>query len=72
MWPLEKEVRAGVRQTRNVKPVKYQGYLDVIGPYGKYRVPVGPWRTRKGLALRDAKAAETRHRQMQERYQQIP
>ena len=71
MWPVEKEVRAGVRQSRSSESVRYQGYLEVIGQYGRFKVPVGPWRTKRGLALRDAKGAEIRHKQMQREDQEV-
>ena len=59
-----KEVRARVQQTRKTGSgrTQYQGYLEIVGDYGPIKIPVGPWREKKGDAYADAKIAEFRHR----------
>ena len=58
------EVRARIQQTRKSDGGKtqYQGCLEIVGDYGPIKIPVGPWREKKGDAYADAKIAEFRHR----------
>lgn len=55
------EVRARVQQTRKTGRAQFQGYLEIVGDYGPIKIPVVPWRDKKGDA--DALIAEQRHRQ---------
>ena len=57
------EVRARVQQTRKTGRAQFQGYLEIVGDYGPIKIPVGPWRDKKGDAYADARIAEHRHRQ---------
>lgn len=57
-----REVRARVQQTRQSGKTQYQGYLEIVGEYGPIKIPVGPWREKKGDAYVDARIAEHRHR----------
>jgi len=50
------EVRARVQQTRKTGRAQFQGYLEIVGDYGPIKIPVVPWRDKKGDA--DARFAE--------------
>ena len=47
-----RNVRAGIQQTRKSDSGKtqYQGCLEIVGDYGPIKIPVGPWREKKGDA----------------------
>ena len=51
-----REVRARVQQTRKTGRAQFQGCLEIAGDYGPIKIPVVPWRDKKGDA--DARFAE--------------